>query len=143
MSTGATTLGNTCWSTTRLSRAPQRLGGVHEFELTHHQHLPSDQPRHAGPTDDADRQEHDAETGLKGGGHRYEQEERRKGERHVREAHHDLVDPSAVVAGNEAHREADEERDRLRYNACRERHAGTVDETGPDIAPLDVGAEPV
>ena len=52
--------------------------------------------------DDADRDEHDGERRLERGDERDEQQQRRKRERHVGEAHHELVDPPAVVSGDES-----------------------------------------
>ena len=69
MTTGATTLGSTCCSTMRVSRAPSALRGLHELELAHDEHLAADQPRHPRPADDADRDEHDGERRLQRGDH--------------------------------------------------------------------------
>ena len=74
---------------------------------------------------------------------RDEQQQRRERERDVGEAHHQLVDPAAVVARDEAEGEPERQRDRLRDDPDRERDARAVDEARPDVATLDVGAEPV
>ena len=87
--------------------------------------------------------EHDRERRLQRGDERDEQQQRRKRERDVGEAHHELVDPLAVVAGDESEHHAERQRDALRDEADRERHARAVDEPRPHVAALDVGAEPV
>ena len=78
----------------------ERALGLHELELAHDEHLSANEPRHARPADDADRDEHDGERRLQRRDERDEQQQRRKRERDVGEAHHELVDPVAVVAGD-------------------------------------------
>ena len=121
----------------------ERLGRLHELELAHDEHLAANEPRHPRPADDADREEHDGQRRLQRGGHRDEQQQRGKRERHVGEAHHQLVDPAAVVAGEQPEREAEQQRDGLRDDARGERDARAVHEPRPHVAPLDVGAQPV
>jgi hypothetical protein len=71
----------------------ERADGLHVLELAHHEHLASDETRHARPADDADGEEHDAEGRAECGNHRDQQEQRGERERHVGESHHELVDP--------------------------------------------------
>jgi hypothetical protein len=126
----------------RVARA-ECLGRLHELQLADDQHLASDEPRHPRPADDADREEHHPERRLERRRHGDQQQQRGEGQRDVGEAHHHLVDPAAVVAGDQPHRQPDQEGDALRDDAGRQRHPRAVDETRPDVAALDVGAEPV
>ena len=113
------------------------------LELAHDQHLATNDARHPRPADDADRREDDAFRRLERRNHRDQQQERGKRQRHVGETHHDLIDPAPVKSGEQAHANAEREGDSLRDEADGERHASPVDETGPDVAALDVGAQPV
>ena len=87
--------------------------------------------------------EHDRQRRLERGDERDEQQQRWKRERDVGETHHELVDPPAVVSGDETEHDAERERDALRDDADRQRDARAIDEARPHVATLDVGAEPV
>ena len=60
-----------------------------------------------GPADDADSEQHDAERWVERRDHGDEEEQRRERERHVREPHDELVDPPAVIAGEQPERDAE------------------------------------
>ena len=86
----------------------ERTRGLHVLELAHHQHLSANDARHARPADHADGHEHHAERRLERRDKRDQQQQRWKRERDVREAHHELIHPFAVVTGDESECQSEE-----------------------------------
>jgi hypothetical protein len=76
-------------------------------------------------------------------GDRDRQQQRRKGEEHVGDAHDDVVDAPAEVSGHQTDRDADQQRDKDDGNGDVERSARTVDHARENVATQRVGAEPV
>ena len=55
----------------------------------------------------------------------------------------ELVDPLSVEPRDQSKRYAEQERNPLRHDADGERDARAVDESRPDVAPLNIRTEPV
>src|SRR2546425_2898965 len=119
-----------------------RTRGLDELAFLQGEHLAADQPRHADPVHqgDGDEHEHEASAEIAGRGvpqHRHDDEEEEQvGERvdHVGDAHEQVVDPTAVVAGEHPDADADQEDQRDRDEAHPQRDPRRPDEPAEDVA---------
>ncbi|MCY1534292.1 hypothetical protein D9M68_696580 [compost metagenome] len=71
------------------------------------------------------------------------EQQRREGEDDVHHAHDDGIDPATEVAGDDAKRDAADERQRRDDDADEQREARAVDQTGQHVAADGVGTEQV
>jgi hypothetical protein len=73
--------------------------------------------------------------------HGEREEQGREGQQHVHRAHQQPVEAATEVAGHEADRAADDQRQRHRHHAGEQRHPRAVGDTGEDAAAELVRAE--
>ncbi len=85
--------------------ATQCVRRYHILAPRQQQHLGTHQSRHAGPADDADDDERQWQRRPDCGGERNQEQQARKGEGDVGEAHHHQVHGTAEVASQDAERE--------------------------------------
>ena len=90
---------------------------LHVLELPHDKNLAANKPRHPRPSHNSDRCEHHSHRWLKGRNHCDEKKQCRKCECHIRQSHHQLIDPAAVVSGEKSKRDAKQKRNSLRYQS--------------------------
>ena len=141
MITWVRTLGRRWRRRTRRSRAPSAWAASTNSErLSTSTWLRTSRAMPAQP-DDADHHEHHRQRRLDRGGDRDEQQQRRKGERDVGQPHHQGVDPTAVVARQQAQEDAQGHRDRLRDESHRERQPGAVEDPAQHVTALGVGSQ--
>ena len=91
----------------------QRLGGEHELGAAENQDLTPNQPRHSSPAHDPDHHEHHRERRLDGCGDSDQQEQRGKSESDVGQPHHQCIDPTTVISGQQAEKDAQGHGNRL------------------------------
>src|SRR5687768_787302 len=119
----------------------ERANRLDVFELSHDEHLSANETGHSRPSDDSNRRVHDAHRRLERGDHRDQQQQGWKRERDIRQSHYELIHPSPVEAGEQTKRYAKKQRNSLRDEADSERDPRAINQSRPDIAALNVGAE--
>ena len=103
----------------------------------------ADDARKARDSADTDRDHHFLEPRAEDGDDDERQQDARKAELHVDDAHEHAVRPSAEVAGEQSDEPADRGGDDDGDDPDADRHAGAVDQAQEDVAAEVVGAEQV
>jgi hypothetical protein len=117
-------------------------GGLHVVLVLQRQRVAAHEAGEERDLHHPDRDHGVDEARAEDGDDRQRQDDRREGEHHVHEPHHDGVDDAAAVAADQAEGDAAGEGDRRRDEADGERDAGAVDDAREDVAADLVGAEP-
>ncbi len=81
--------------------------------------------------------------GLHRGRNGDEEEQGGKGQSDVGQPHHQGIDPTAVVAGQQPEKHAQGHRDRLGDHPHRQRNPGAIQHPAQDVAALGIGAQQV
>ncbi len=129
---------------TRQSLAPERARGFDEFALARRQYLGADQAGVADPSADRERQDQVEYPGAEKGDEGDGQQDAGKGKEGVHD--HDVDDAvhaSAVVPGDAANDQAENERDRNHAGADQHGDARAIDDAGEHVAAELVGAQPM
>ncbi len=121
--------------------APQRDGGLHVLALPDREDLPAHHPRVDYPRGHPDHDDDVAQARAEHPDHRDGEQDERERELDVGQAHQEVVDPAAEVAGDEADDHAEQARDEHRGEPDHQRDARAEDDAGEDVAPEVIGAE--
>ena len=125
------------------ARNPGGAGGLDEFLALDGQRLAAHDARHGQPFDGADGGEDEHDVPLEHGEQQDHEEDEGQGVQHVDDAHHEIVDAAAEIAGGSAPCDADHQADGGGDDADHERDAQADHQAGQEVAALDVGAEDV
>ena len=141
--TGPIAFGSTCRKATRRCEAPRARAATMYGSRRTASGRASHHPRDHRHVDDPDRQRLDAGAGAEHRGDDDREQDRREGHQHVERSHHEAVGEAADVAGEEAERHADGERQRDGAEGDHERDPVPGGDPREDVAAEVVGAEPV
>src|SRR5262252_5739265 len=123
--------------------APQAACRLDELLLAQAQRLPARQTRIDHPAAYREDEDHVARARAEHARDGDGEEDERKGELHIRDAHRDVVEASREVAGEQPQANADGQRQAHGEEADQERDARAVDDAGEDVAPELVGSQEI
>jgi len=118
-------------------------GRLDEFLALDGECLAAHDARHGQPFDGTDGSEDQHDIALEHGEQQDDKKDKGQGVEYVDDAHHEIVDASAEIAGRCAPCDADDEADGCRDHAHHQRYAQADHQAGQEVAALDVGAQDV
>ena len=134
MTTGPSVFGTTWRRSTCRRRDAERLRRLHIFLPFDRERLAAHDARHVEPQHRADGDEHQDEVSPEEDDEQDDEEDEGQRIEDVDDAHHDLVDLAAEIAGGGAVDHADDDRDEAGKQADGERHASGDQGAGQEIA---------
>ncbi len=121
--------------------AADHPGGGHEFPLFDAQHIAARQAHVAWHRGDAYRDHQVDHAGAERGDDGDRQQDARKGQQHIHEAHDDAVGAAPGVAGYQAQEHPNDHGDGHRHDAHRQRDAPAPEHARQDVSPEAVRAQ--
>ena len=120
-----------------------RARRLDEFLLLDGQGLAAHDARHGQPFHRADRHEQQDEIAVEHHHQDDDEEDEGQGIKHIHDAHHQLVEAPAQIAGGRAIDNPDHQRHQGRHQPHRQRHPRPEQHAHEQVAAHRIGAEPV